>query len=195
MTLESTIESLLFLKSEPVSVTWLASSLGKKEDEIQDALTRLGESLKERGIRLIAVNDTVSLGTAPEAGPLIEKITKAELEKDLGKAALETLTIVLYRGPITKPEIDYIRGVNSNFILRGLLIRGLIEREKNPKDERVFVYKPTVELMTYLGIGDISELPEYEEVRADILKFEKEFAEKENEMHHDGELTNDTREV
>ncbi len=101
----------------------------------------------------------------------------------MGKASLETLTIILYRGPITKSQIDYIRGVNSNFILRGLLIRGLIEREKNPDDERGFIYKPAIELITHLGIGSLSGLPEYTETQAQILKFEKEFGEKENEAH------------
>jgi segregation and condensation protein B len=75
--------------------------------------------------------------------------------KDLGKAGLETLSIILYQGPISRAEIDYIRGVNSNFILRNLLIRGLIERVENPHDQRSFLYKPTLELISYLGLSKI----------------------------------------
>jgi chromosome segregation and condensation protein ScpB len=75
------------------------------------------------------------LGTVPEASELIEKIIKDELTRELGKSSLETLTIILYKSPIAKPEIDYIRGVNSNYILRNLLVRGLVEKISNPKDQ------------------------------------------------------------
>ena len=116
-------------------------------------------------------DEEIMLGTAKELSPLIEQITKEELIKDLGKAGLETLSIVLYQGPISRAGIDYIRGVNSQFILRNLLIRGLIERVDNPADSRSFLYKPTLALLSHLGISSIAELPEYEQVKKDIENF------------------------
>ncbi|MBI2099909.1 MAG: SMC-Scp complex subunit ScpB, partial [Candidatus Vogelbacteria bacterium] len=74
------------------------------------------------------------------------------------------LTIVLYKGPLTRAEIDYIRGVNSSFILRHLSIRGLVERIPNPKDARSFLYRPTFDLFQHLGLSKIEELPEYGEL-------------------------------
>jgi segregation and condensation protein B len=111
------------------------------------------------------------LGTSKELSPLIEKLTKDELTRDLGKAGLETLSIVLYQGPLARADIDYIRGVNSQFILRALLIRGLVERIDNPKDARSYLYKPTLDLLSHLGVSKIADLPEYEQVRKDIEGF------------------------
>jgi segregation and condensation protein B len=83
-------------------------------------------------------------------------------------AGLETLSIVLYLGPVSRSEIDYIRGVNSNFILRNLLMRGLVERIEHETDKRSLKYRPTFELLSFLGIGSVEELPEYETTRAEI---------------------------
>ncbi len=131
----------------------------------------LKEKLSDRGIGLIRKEDEVMLGTVSEMSDLIEEIRKEELTKDLGKAGAETLSIVLYKGPITRAEIDYIRGVNSTFILRNLLIRGLVEKVPNPKDQRSFLYKPTLELLSYLGISGIEELPEFDTVQSEIKTF------------------------
>ena len=117
------------------------------------------------------------LGTAPELSPTIEKMTKEELMGDLGKATLETLSIILYQGPIVKSRIDYIRGVNSSFILRNLLIRGLIERREHPEDKRTFLYSPTFDLLTHLGISRVEDLPEYGTARDEIRAFEEVFGE------------------
>ncbi len=188
MDLQKLLESVLFFKSEPVTVEWLSETLKKNPSEITNALEKLGETLKDRGIRLITTDKTVALGSAPEAGDMLEQIAKLDLERNLGKASLETLTIILYRGPITKSEIDYIRGVNSNFILRALLVRGLIEREKKPKDERSFLYKPTIDLLRYIHLEKISDLPEYEKLREEIITFEHQFGDQEKkEIHEAGE--------
>jgi len=111
---------------------------------------------------------------------LIEQLTKDELTRDLGKAGLETLSVVLYQGPISRADIDYIRGVNSQFILRALLIRGLVERVDNPKDARSYLYKTTLDLLSHLGVSKLSELPEYEQVRKDIEEFKQSTAEENN---------------
>lgn len=160
----NTIEAILFYKNEPMSVSELARVLGSDEKEIQAAVERLEEDLKKRGMRLSRKDDDVQLVTAAEVSDLIEKITKEELAKDLGQAGLETLAIVLYRGPVSRSEIDWIRGVNGSFTLRNLMIRGLVERILNPKDSRSFLYRPTFELMNQLGITRIEDLPDYKKI-------------------------------
>lgn len=172
--LSSQIEAVLFYKAEPLSVKRLAQILKKDEKDIKNALTELREELKGRGLTLVEWEDEVTLGTSKEVSALIETLTKEELVKDLGKAGLETLSIILYQGPLSRAEIDYIRGVNSNFILRNLLIRGLIERVDNPNDHRSFHYKPTLELISHLGLSKITDLPDYDAVRGDIENFKNE---------------------
>lgn len=161
MPLEPLIEALLFWKAEPLSVKKLAEACGRSEGEVQDALKLLENSLANRGVKLIWKDDEVMLGTAPEAAELIEKLTKEELSRDLGKAGLETLSIVLYKGPLTRAEIDYIRGVNSSFILRNLQIRDLVEKISDPSDARRFLYRPTFALLQHLGVTKVEDLPEY----------------------------------
>ena len=137
------------------------------------AIIFLRGSLNERGITLIQLEDEVTLGTSKEASELIESLTKEELTKDIGKAGLETLSIILYQGPISRAELDYIRGVNSQFILRNLLVRGLIEKIDNPKDQRSFLYKPTLQLLSFIGISKIEDIPDFQSVKSDIENFKQ----------------------
>ena len=178
MDLSAKIEALLFFKSEPVTVSWLSKALEVSEGEVWEALRVLEGALQGRGIQLIRKDDALIFGTNTLASELIEKIAKEELEKDLGRAALETLTIILYKGPISKTEIDYVRGVNSSFILRNLLIRGLVERMVNPHDGRSFLYRPSLDLFSFLGLSKREDLPQFVEVMAELKKFEEEFGEK-----------------
>jgi len=170
------IEAVLFWKAEPISIKKLASLINVKEAEIKVGLSSLEKDLLNRGITLIQTDDEVTLGTSKDLSSLIEKLTKDELSRDLGKAGLETLSIVLYQGPISRADIDYIRGVNSQFILRALLVRGLVERVDNPKDARSFLYKPTLLLLSQLGVSKIGDLPDYEQVRRDIDSFKNTIA-------------------
>lgn len=171
MELEQSIEAVLFFKGEPVPIKRLAQILNKNESEINAALVKLEANLASRGIVLMRKGEDegeVMLATNREVSNLIESLIKEELHKDLGRAGLETLTLILYLGPVSRSEVDYIRGVNSTFILRNLLIRGLVERIENLKDKRSFLYQGTFELLSYLGVKSISELPEYETVKAEI---------------------------
>lgn len=165
------IEAILFWKAEPVSVKKLAQLLEIKDVEIREGLAQLKNNLQNRGLALVETDEEVMLGTAKELSPLIERLTKEELTRDLGKAGLETISIVLYQGPISRADIDYIRGVNSQFIVRNLLIRGLVERIDNPQDARSFLYKPALQLLSHLGISNIKDLPEFEVVKKDIESF------------------------
>ena len=184
MKLEQKIESILFWKAEPISIKRLSSLLGENEEAIKTSLDELDVTLKERGIRLIRKDDEVAIGTAPESSSLIEKLSKDELSRDIGKAGLETLSIILFYGPIARRDIDYVRGVNSTFIIRNLLIRGLVERIEDSHDQRVFLYKPTFDLLMHLGISKVEDLPDYKAVREEFESFvaNKDKVEKESEV-------------
>jgi segregation and condensation protein B len=175
MTLDACIEAILFLEGGPVKIKKLAEILGKPEKEIDEALKILEENLRERGVRLLKRSGgEVMLSTAPEASKICEEISKEELNKEIGKAGLEVLAIVIYQGPISRPDIDYIRGVNSSFTVRNLLIRGLIERRLNQKDSRSYLYRSSFSLLQFLGIEDINKLPEYENFRKTLKQFMEE---------------------
>ncbi len=157
--LESKIESVLLFKNEPVSVIALAEELGEKPEALRAALASLQSFYQNRGIVVVSDGEKVSLGTHPNMSGLIEKLQKEELTGELSRAGLETLAIILYKGPITRREIDYIRSVSSGFIIRSLLIRGLVERTEGAG--RSYSYKATLKLLEYLGITSPEDLPEY----------------------------------
>ena len=179
MTLESKIEAILFWKGEPMSRKKLAeilSSSAKASEgqgklsvaEINQAIEKLKENLQDRGVVLLETEDEVTLGTSPELSRLIEDLQKEELNKDLSKASLETLSIILYKNSASRAEIDYVRGVNSSFILRALSVRGLVERTMDPKDNRRYIYKPSFDLLSFMGIKSVTDLPDYAEVNDSI---------------------------
>ena len=132
--------------------------------EINEGIEKLKENLAGRGIVLLEKENDISLGTAPELSKLIEDLQKEELNKDLSKASLETLSIILYKNGVSRAEIDYIRGVNSSFTLRALSVRGLIEKSTDAKDSRRYIYKPSFEALSFMGIKSVEELPDYGEV-------------------------------
>lgn len=172
LSLESQIEALLFYRGEAVKESEIIKILDINKNNFTEAVEKLKQSLKGRGLTLIEHEEKISLGTAPQAHALIEKVTKEELLRDLGKSGLETLSIVLYKGPVARREIDYIRGVNSSFILRNLLLRGLIERSDD-KNIRGYTYSPSLDLLMHLGITKIDELPEYQHVKTELETFTK----------------------
>ncbi len=172
------IEAYLFWKGEPVTIKNLSKTLDADIETIEQGLVVLSEKINtDSGIVLIRYDDMVTLGTHIDVNDFIENMIKEDLQKELGKSALETLAIILYQGPIKRSDIDYVRGVNSQFILRNLLIRGLITRVDDPSDERAFLYRPSLELLAFLGITDIKQLPEYDEVLAKLSSFKAEIKE------------------
>jgi segregation and condensation protein B len=183
--LEQQIESVLFWKSEPMSFSQLSKILNKKESEIAESIERLELQLKNRGVSLVVNDGQVGLVTSPKSSEIIEKLQHEELTKDLSKAALETLSIILYRGPIKRSEIDYIRGVNSQFTLRILLIRGLIEKKQDPKDERVYIYSTSLDTLSHMGISKVEDLPDFKEVNEDIDNFIENSADEPDEESND----------
>ncbi|MCX6754825.1 MAG: SMC-Scp complex subunit ScpB [Candidatus Nomurabacteria bacterium] len=168
MQLESKIEGLLFYKGEDVQIKKLAELLKVSTEEIEESLKKLELSLSGRGLVLVRKDDCVVLGITSELSPLIESIRKDEITKELTKSSLETLSIVLYKNGVSRSEIDYIRGVNSSFILRNLLVRGLVEKIMDPKDTRRILYRPTFDTLSFMGITSIEQLPKYNEVRTQL---------------------------
>ena len=176
MNTNALVEAVLFYRASPTKISEIGKMLGKKADEIETALESLEDSLAGRGVRLVRTDDTVALGTAPEAAEYIEGLRMAELSGELGRATLETLTLVLYRAPVSKSEIDYIRGVDSSFSLRALLVRGLIDRKRSDTGIRGFVYAPTIDTLAHIGVSRVEYLPDYNAIRNEVEKFREELA-------------------
>lgn len=177
MNLENQIEAVLFYKAEPVKKVFLAELFSVSPQELETALIKLAEILRTRGVRLTVVDTSVQLVTAPEVSELIDGVRKEELRGDIGKAGAETLAIVLYRGPLSRIEIDRVRGVNSAFILRNLLIRGLVERRSHPTDSRSFLYATTPALLNHLGVTGRESLPEFADIMNALDLFDTQEAE------------------
>ncbi|MBS1251469.1 MAG: Segregation and condensation protein B [Anaerolineales bacterium] len=158
--LTSHIESLLFVANEPVALRDLAQTLDVPTREINDAVDGLCAAYAGRGLRIQRVNGLIQMVTAPETAPAIERFLGLELSGKLSEAAMETLSIVAYRQPITRPQIDAIRGVNSDSVLRTLLSRGLIE-EVGRLDAvgRPILYGTTFEFLQHFGLESLDDLP------------------------------------
>jgi len=168
LTISQQIEAILLYQGGALKVSALAKTLEKPVDAIEQGITDLEGELSERGVSLVREGDKVALTTSSLAFPVIEKLRRDELEGAVGKAGLETLAVIMYRGPISRSDIEYIRGVNVSSMLRSLLIRGLIERVDNPSDKRSFLYKPTTELTAYLGVTRLSDIQGYAEVKKEL---------------------------
>jgi segregation and condensation protein B len=180
------LEALLFVMGTPQRIDRFAKALETDRATIESALEILETRYQEMhsGFLLIRLEDTVQLATKGEYHTAIERLRESELHEGLSRAALETLAVIAYRSPVTRADIDAIRGVNSQFTLRHLLIRGLIEREGNPEDARGYIYRPSFDFLKTLGVGKISDLPDYdmlsEDKRLTDLLREKLPVEKEN---------------
>ena len=162
------MEGVLFYRSTPVKKNELSTLFAVPEAELEDALNALSDRLSSGATRLLVTEKEVQLVLLPELDELIESLRRDELNRDIGKAGAETLAIILYREPISRVEIDLIRGVNSSFILRNLLIRGLITRELDQDGLRSYKYSITLSLLSHLGISKKTDLPDYEEMTAKL---------------------------
>ncbi|MEX2043395.1 MAG: SMC-Scp complex subunit ScpB [Patescibacteria group bacterium] len=154
------VESILFAAGEPVKISDLASLVGLPRGEVKQLLADIRKSYSDRGIRLVIGEQEAQLVTAPETEAVVGRFLKQELRGRLSKGALETLAIIAYRGPVTRPEVESIRGVQSSAPLRTLAIRGLIgEVGRRQEPGRPILYDTTIELLKHLGVGGKDELP------------------------------------
>ena len=177
------IEALLFALGRPVSKQEIAKKLDASQEELAAALL-ICTSRGTSGIAIVDDGVTLELRTSADTAELVEQIQKEEYARDIGKAGLEALAAILYRGPLTRAEVDFIRGVNSTQTLRTLTMRGLVRKIPNPKDERSFLYEPTTETLAELGIQSKTELPEYAATRAKLEQLEAAYRAKEDEAPH-----------
>lgn len=158
------LESILFISPNPLSISQLSSILDIPPSQVQTLISQLQEDLKSRGIRIQNFRGKYTLTTAPETSAVVEKLLNLEAESRLSKAALEVLAILAYKQPITRPEIDAIRGVNSDGVIRTLIRLGLIEeigRAESPG--RPIIYAVTPEFLNRFGISSLDELPPLEQ--------------------------------
>ncbi|HRH55991.1 MAG TPA: SMC-Scp complex subunit ScpB [Candidatus Paceibacterota bacterium] len=163
LALSSRLEALLFAVGEPLTKKRIATLLDASSESVGDALNALRITLQDRGLSLIETETEVELRTSPEASNTIQKLRESELSRDLGRASLETLALILYKGGATRGEIDWVRGVNSTAAIRALLLRGLIERTEDASDKRRIRYQATVDALAHLGVAERSALPRFEE--------------------------------
>lgn len=166
--LHSQIESILLVATRPMSIKKLAELTRSSADEVTAAINDLTTKFNtdDSGVQLLRHSSSVQLVSSPLNSKLVTDYLKEEQAGELTRPALETLTIVAYRGPISKIQLDTIRGVNCALILRNLMIKGLIEAKAN-KDKLQTSYQVTVDFVKYLGLTTISELPEYERLNQD----------------------------
>lgn len=154
------LEALLFAAPGPVTPGQLAAALEVSLQDVEAGLAQLEETYRGRGIRLQRHASKVQLTTAPEAAPLVEKLLGLEAASRLSRAALETLAIVAYQQPVTRPEIDSIRGVNSDGVLKSLLSKGLVqETGRAERPGRPILYATTSDFLSHFGLASLNELP------------------------------------
>jgi len=161
----SQLESILFVASKPISLKKMAKVLNASPDEILAALEnlRLKFNQPESGMLLLQNNDEWQMATNPDNKEVSENFIKAEVTEELTRPQLETLTVIAYCGPITKPELETIRGVNCSLIIRNLLLRGLVKETENPAG-LLPAFEVTMDFLCHLGLSSLSELPQYEEL-------------------------------
>ena len=163
--LKSKIESLLFVASRPLNLKKISEEVGGEKNEVKQALDELlEESARQgRGIQVMEIDGEYQMSTSPDSSKMVKNFLKDEITGELTRPALETLTIVAYRGPVSKPELEQIRGVNCSLILRNLMIKGLVEAKAADKGGEA-LYNITFDFMRYLGIKKTSELPDYDKL-------------------------------
>jgi segregation and condensation protein B len=168
------LEAILFLHGEPLQYKKISKMLEIEVGEVEKLASLFKEELtrESRGITLIVDEEKIQLATKPSLGTLLESFVKEEFTEELTPASLETLSIIAYLGPISRSRIDYLRGVNSLFILRSLRLRGLIERVPDPAQSSSYLYKPSMELIRHLGFAKIQDLPEYEKFNSILSHFQ-----------------------
>ena len=162
---DAVIEALLFVSSEPVTLQQISQALSINTEEVAAALSRLSDLYEGRGIRLQKMANRYALTTAPEAAREIELFLGLEATAKLSRAAIETLTIIAYRQPITRPAIDAIRGVSSDGVLKSLLQKGLVEEQGRAEGPgRPILYGVTVDFLQHFGLSSLDEMPPFEPI-------------------------------
>lgn len=174
LSLTALLEALLFVAPGAVPLSQLAAALDATKSEIKSGLSLLEASYEDpntgRGLRLQRHHGRVQLTTAPEIAPLIERFLGLHATTRLSQAAMESLAIVAYQEPVTRPQVDAIRGVNSDSVLRNLLRKGLIQevgRAETPG--RPILYRTTEDFLQHFGLNSLTELPPLSEKPEELV--------------------------
>ncbi|MFH1192771.1 MAG: SMC-Scp complex subunit ScpB [Candidatus Jorgensenbacteria bacterium] len=169
------LEALLFSYGEPMKMDRIAKLLDLKKEECGELVAAWQAALAgdtARGLTLIVHDGAVQLATKPEEKQVGEKLLQEEFREELSPAGLETLSLIAYLGPVPRATVDYIRGVNSSFTVRNLLVRGLVERHAVEGKGNAFHYLPSFQFLKHLGLTRIEELPEYERFHSALERIE-----------------------
>ena len=154
------LEAMLFVAAEPVTAAQLAAALDVAPSVVERGLNELDTALANRGLRLQRNAGRFQLTTAPQLAELVERFLGLEATTHLSRAALETLAIIAYQQPVTRPQIDSIRGVNSDSMMKSLLHKGLIlESGRADGPGRPILYSTTPEFLQHFGLSSILEMP------------------------------------
>ncbi len=154
------IEALLFVAPGATTPVQIASALGISVKEVEDGIDILEAQYTSRGLRVQRHHGRVQLTTAPESAAFVERFLGLEATSRLSRAALETLAIIAYQQPATRPEVDAIRGVSSDGVLKSLLSKGLIqETGRAEKPGRPILYSTTPDFLSHFGLNSLVELP------------------------------------
>lgn len=157
------VESLLFVAPEAVKISNLGDALDETPERIEEALAELTAGQSARGVRIQRLGERVQLVTAPEAAEAVERFLGLDLTTKLSPAALETLAIIAYRQPATRAQIDELRGVASDGVLRTLIHRGLVEQgDRLEQAGRPFQFRTTFDFLQHFGLQSLDDLPALE---------------------------------
>lgn len=168
--LKTLVESLLFVAEGPVAIAAMARTLEVAPEKIDEAIAELKRDYAERGIRVQRSREKVQLVSAPDAAPAIEKFLGIDGSGHLSPAALETLAIIAYRQPITRPAMEAVRGVNCDGVIHSLLTRGLIQEVGRQETAgRPILYSTTFDFLQHFGLRDVEDLPPLEEQAEKVL--------------------------
>jgi len=166
--LQSQIESLLFVGAKPMTVKQLAELTTVDAKQVEEACEALMASYTESasGLALVKNNAKYQMVTSADNVDVVRNFLQQETNSELSRPSLETLTIIAYRGPIAKTDLDRIRGINCSMILRNLLLRGLVEAKSDKKDGEIY-YEVSFDFLKFLGVSDLAQLPDYQRLHED----------------------------
>lgn len=161
------LEALLFVHGEPLALKKISAILNISAEETDQVVAAFREKLEssERGLTLVGNQNSIQLVTKSALSAVIQEFVKKELTEDLTPASLEALSLIAYLGPLPRARLDYLRGVNSSFILRNLMMRGLVERNPDPERPSLMLYRATIDLWKHLGVEGQERMPEYEKFK------------------------------
>lgn len=164
------IEAVLFASGDPVGVEKMQSFLKLNKKQWEDEIEALNEKYNREnsGLQIIQKKGKIQLVTKAGLSKSIATFLGKAMNEELSKSSLETLAVVAYRGPVTRVQIEYIRGVNCSYALRVLSLRGIIERKDNPLDSRSYLYEISMEFLKRLGLKKVEDLEDYENLKEEL---------------------------